>query len=156
VTPAKRGRDNKPKAADDIQELIPAEYRASMNWAQRLKHIFRIDIETSRASGCVMKVIVCIESPVLIKQILDHLKRKGETCEAKVLPESRVSPAEKHSGCLTDEPKSQRFSFNIALTAPRQGFVETDGASGADCGEKWAGFLRTWLHASRIQRGLHS
>jgi hypothetical protein len=40
VTPAKRGRGNKPKATDEGQEQTPAERRASMSWAQRLKRVF--------------------------------------------------------------------------------------------------------------------
>ena len=40
-----------------------------------------------------MKVIACIEDPVVIKQILDHLKHKAETRESRVLPESRTPPA---------------------------------------------------------------
>ena len=31
-----------------------------------------------------MKVIACIEDPVVIKQILDHLKHKAETRESRV------------------------------------------------------------------------
>ena len=39
-----------------------------------------------------MKVIACIEDPVVIKQILDHLKHKAETSESRALPESRAAP----------------------------------------------------------------
>jgi hypothetical protein len=41
-----------------------------------------------------MNVIACIEDPVVIKQILDHLKHKAETSESRALPESRAPPAE--------------------------------------------------------------
>ena len=51
VTPAKRGKGNKPEAVDEPQERTPAERRASMTWAQRLKRVFNIDIETCRACG---------------------------------------------------------------------------------------------------------
>ena len=52
-----------------------------------------------------MKVIACIEDPVVmpkalallagqaLKQILDHLKHKAETNEPSPLPESRAPPA---------------------------------------------------------------
>ncbi|MFA5679700.1 MAG: IS91 family transposase, partial [Pseudomonas sp.] len=63
VTPAKRGKGNKPKAVDDPQERTPAERRASMSWAQRLKRVFNIDIETCRECGGAVKVIACIEAP---------------------------------------------------------------------------------------------
>ncbi len=34
-----------------------------MTWAQRLKRVFNIDIETCQACGSAMKVIACIEDP---------------------------------------------------------------------------------------------
>ena len=45
-----------------------------------------------------MKVIACIEDPVVIKKILDHLKEKAETNEPNPLPESRAPPAGWQSG----------------------------------------------------------
>src|SRR3990167_4497084 len=42
VTPAKRGKGNKPGALDATQAQTPAERRASMTWAQRLKRVFHI------------------------------------------------------------------------------------------------------------------
>jgi len=94
VTSAKRGKGSKAKAVDETQEQTPAERRASMTWAQRLKRVFNIDIETCSACGGAMKVLACIEDPVVIKQILDHLKHKAEASEPKALPESRAPPAE--------------------------------------------------------------
>ena len=87
-----RGRGNKVRVADE--PATPAQRRASMTWAQRLKRVFNIDIETCSACGGAMKVIACIEDPVVIKQILDHLKHKAETSESRALPESRAPPAE--------------------------------------------------------------
>ncbi|MCP4128259.1 MAG: IS91 family transposase [Gammaproteobacteria bacterium] len=92
VTPAKRRRGNKVRVADE--PATPAQRRASMTWAQRLKRVFNIDIETCSTCGGAMKVIACIEDPVVIKQILDHLKHKAETSESRALPESRAPPAE--------------------------------------------------------------
>ncbi|GHL29093.1 hypothetical protein ECZU25_59060 [Escherichia coli] len=40
-----------------------------MTWAQRLKRVFNIDIETCSGCGGAMKVIACIEDPIVIKQI---------------------------------------------------------------------------------------
>jgi hypothetical protein len=65
VTPAKRGKGKKTKVADEPQEPTPAERRASMTWAQRLKRVFNIDIETCRACGGAVKVIACIEDPYM-------------------------------------------------------------------------------------------
>ena len=70
----------------------PAERRASMTWAQRLKRVFNIDIETCRECGGAVKIIACIEDPVVIKKILDHLKERGEYQVADRLPESRAPP----------------------------------------------------------------
>jgi hypothetical protein len=64
-----------------------------MTWAQRLKRVFNIDIETCGVCGGAMKVIACIEDPVVIKQVLDHLKHKAETRESRALPEGRAPPA---------------------------------------------------------------
>ncbi len=64
------------------------------SWAQRLKRVFNIDIETCSGCGGAMKVIACIEDPIVIKQILDHLKHKAETSGTRALPESRAPPAE--------------------------------------------------------------
>ena len=63
-----------------------------MTWAQRLKRVFNIDIETCSECGGAVKVIACIEDPAVIKRILDHLRHKAETSESSVLPESRAPP----------------------------------------------------------------
>jgi hypothetical protein len=91
VTPAKRGKGSKPKVTD-AEPQTPAEQRASMTWAQRLKRVFNIDIETCMQCGGPVKVIACIEDPVVIKRILDHLKEKAETNVPDPLPESRAPP----------------------------------------------------------------
>ena len=38
-------------------------------WAQRLKRMFGIDIETWSACGGALRIIACIENPVVIKKI---------------------------------------------------------------------------------------
>ncbi len=96
VTPAKRGRGNKARVTDGPS--TPAQRRASMSWAQRLKRVFRIDIETCGECGGAMKVIACIEDPVVIKQILDHLNNKAEIGEPRALRESRAPPAGRQPG----------------------------------------------------------
>lgn len=92
VTPAKRGKGSKLKAPDEAQDQAPAERRTAMTWAQRLKRVFNIDIETCRECGGAMKVIACIEDPVVIQKILNHLKEKGEYQDTFRLPESRGPP----------------------------------------------------------------
>ena len=98
VTPAKRGKGSKLKVPDEAQDQTPAERRAAMTWAQRLKRVFNIDIETCRECGGAMKVIACIEDPVVIQKILNHLKEKGEYQDAFRLPESRGPPQKRLFG----------------------------------------------------------
>lgn len=89
---AKRGRGNKVRVVEG--QPSPAVRRTSMSWAQRLKRIFNINIETYSECSGAMKVIACIEDPEVIKQFLDYLEQKVETSESRVLPESRVPPVE--------------------------------------------------------------
>lgn len=86
VTPARRGNVNKARGPDDPPTL--AERHACMTWAQRLKRVFRIDIETCSACGGPVKVIACIEDPEVIERILDHLKNIADTTKPGPLPES--------------------------------------------------------------------
>jgi hypothetical protein len=92
VTPAKRGKGNQAKASDETQDHSPAERRAAMTWAQRLKRVFNIDIQTCPACGGAMKVIACIEDSVVIKKILDHLKEKVVPEPLSLLPSARAPP----------------------------------------------------------------
>ncbi len=48
-----------------------------MTWAQRLKRVFKIEIETCSHCGGALKVIACIEDPVVINQILEHPERRA-------------------------------------------------------------------------------
>jgi hypothetical protein len=67
VTPAKRGKGAKPgakpKATAEQQESMPVQRRSAMTWAQRLKRVFGIDIETCPACGGAVRIIACIEDP---------------------------------------------------------------------------------------------
>jgi hypothetical protein len=90
VTLAKRGKGNQAEVGDKAQ--TPAEQHVSMSWAQRLKRVFNIDIETCRVCGGAMKVIACIEDPPVIKKILTHLRGKGPCVDDVCLPERRAPP----------------------------------------------------------------
>jgi len=76
VTPSQRGKGNQIRVADETQAQPPAERRAAMTWAQRLKRVFSIDIETCSACGGAVKVIACIDEPAVIQKILSHLQGK--------------------------------------------------------------------------------
>jgi hypothetical protein len=45
-------------------------------WAQRLKRVFGIDIETCPVCGGAVRIIACSEDPAVIKKILTHLDTK--------------------------------------------------------------------------------
>ena len=92
VTPGKRGKGSKTQDADETQEQTPFERRASMTWAQRLKRVFQIDIETCTECGGPVKVITSIEDPVVIQKILAHLKKRDEPQEAVQRPDARAPP----------------------------------------------------------------
>ena len=44
-----------------------------MSWAQSLKRVFGIEIETCEVCGGKVRVIASIEDPTVIGQILGHL-----------------------------------------------------------------------------------
>ena len=63
-----------------------------MSWVQRLQRVFNIDIEICSVCGGTMKVIACIEDPLVIKKILTQLRGKAPCLDAAGLPESRAPP----------------------------------------------------------------
>ncbi|GMQ83963.1 MAG: hypothetical protein BMS9Abin06_0711 [Gammaproteobacteria bacterium] len=92
VTPAKRGKGSQ-KVADEQEEKTPAQRHVAMTWAQRLKRVFNIDVETCRVcGGTTAKVIACIEDPVAIKTILAHIEAQAPKPGESVLPDSRAPP----------------------------------------------------------------
>jgi ribosomal protein S27E len=66
---------------------------APMNWMQRLKRVFAIDIETCPLCGGKLRVIACIEDPPLIAKILGHVQRR----EALIARAARGPPADSMS-----------------------------------------------------------
>ena len=65
-----------------------------MTWAQRLKRVFNIDIETCVRCGGAVKVIACIEEQEVIDKILAHLREKERNTPAAPLlvPPPRAPP----------------------------------------------------------------
>ena len=95
VTPAKRGKGNRSQGSDKEIPNQESSFRVrrSLTWAQRLKRVFNIDISLCNHCGGAVKIIACIESPVVIKRILDHLE--AQSCKvgpSGQLPEPRASP----------------------------------------------------------------
>ena len=71
VTPAARGGRGKA----DPNRTEPQNRRA-MTWAQCLKRVFRIDIETCEHCGGAVRIIARIEDPVSIEKNLTHIERR--------------------------------------------------------------------------------
>jgi hypothetical protein len=63
-----------------------------MTWAQRLKRVFHIDIETCSVCGGAMRIVACIEDPVVIEKILAHLDAKAAAVQASGPPPCRAPP----------------------------------------------------------------
>jgi hypothetical protein len=54
-------------------DLVPVN---PMRWAQRLKRVFGIDVETCAGCGGAMRIIARIEDTVVLKAILAHFVEK--------------------------------------------------------------------------------
>jgi hypothetical protein len=93
VTPAGRGKLRKRHPASDVDQT-PAEKRASMTWAKRLKRVcFNIDIETCNECGGDVRIIASIEDPAVIQKILAHLDHTVSSAVTALLPDCRASPS---------------------------------------------------------------
>jgi rRNA maturation protein Nop10 len=92
ITPARRGRGAKPTKPAQTEDRDPAEQQSAMRWAQRLKRVFQIDVETCPNCGGSVKVIASIEDPLVIERILRHLASKALP---GLWPESRAPPAQR-------------------------------------------------------------
>jgi hypothetical protein len=63
-----------------------------MTWAQRLKRVFGIDIETCPACGGAVRIIACIEDPDIIEKILTYQDAEGAEPRAPRRPPPRAPP----------------------------------------------------------------
>ncbi len=63
-----------------------------MSWAQRLKRVFGIDVESCVRCGSAVRVIASIEEPVLIERILEHVRGKAGSDTAARGPPSTGPP----------------------------------------------------------------
>ena len=71
ITPAGRGT-RKPAT----EHRSSAEKHRAMSWAQRLKRVFKLDLESCAGCGGQVRVIACIEDAGVIGKILAHLERQ--------------------------------------------------------------------------------
>ena len=86
-----QGRGHQARVVEE--RPAPAERRASLTFAQRLKQVFNIDIETCSEWTGAVQVIACIEDSKVLKQILDQLRQQAQTRQSVVLAQSRAPPA---------------------------------------------------------------
>ena len=97
VTPAKRGKGAKSASSSNshFHNKSEAERHQSMTWMQRLKRVFNIDIKVCEHCGGKVKVIACIDDPLVIAHILKHIKQKttrNNTNKHHVIPQERAPP----------------------------------------------------------------
>ncbi len=72
-------------------QIKSASYRLS--WAERLKRVFNIDIETCEKCGGSVNIIAMIQDPIIIKKILDHIIRtQAPIPPVFQLPEAHALP----------------------------------------------------------------
>ena len=86
VTPEGR-RSRVPLALD---ARTPVERHRAMSWAQRLKRVFGIEIETCVQCGGKVRVIASIEDPIVIAKILGHVAARELPAGSR--PPTRVPP----------------------------------------------------------------
>jgi hypothetical protein len=75
-----------------MDEPTPAERRAAMSWAQRLKRVFGIEIATCPACGGAVFIIACIEDTAVIGKIFTHLDAQASAPPAAIRPPCRALP----------------------------------------------------------------
>jgi hypothetical protein len=92
ITPAHRGKGGgKPQTQEGADK--PATPRhVAMNWAQRLKRVFGIDIEACARCGGKLKVIASIEEPAVVAKILAHLEKAASDRHQTELPLGARAP----------------------------------------------------------------
>ena len=100
--PARRGRRQATRA-----EEPPTNPHAAMSWAQRLKRVFKIEIETCEICGGQMEVIAAIEDPAVIKRILAHLENSQDAGPHPEHPPRRNSHCPAPKGVGRRHPNSQ-------------------------------------------------
>jgi ribosomal protein S27E len=96
VTPAGRGKGSAAAGGrltdagnERAEGATPAQ---RMTWAQRLRRVFRIDVETCPRCGGAMKIIASIEDDEVIEKILGHVDAQVQQPKAATLPPSRAPP----------------------------------------------------------------
>lgn len=93
VTPAQRGKGGPKTTEQKGTEDAETNRHVAMTWAQRLKRVFNIDVESCRVCGGAARVIAAIEDKAVIEKILAHLDSKVFCTQPEPLPQVRAPPA---------------------------------------------------------------
>ncbi len=91
VTPAHRGM-GKGQGADQETDQPITPCHVAMTWAQRLKRVFGIEINTCARCGGKLAVIASIEDPAVIGKILAHREKSAPDQSQFELPLGARAP----------------------------------------------------------------
>jgi len=95
-----------------------SQRRAAMTWAQRLKRLFKADIETCRRYGRRVRIIANIEDAGVIKKILEHLDQRARRAVADRV-KSRVLRTQMVAGAERGNPtRCPRVCMRREVVAP--------------------------------------
>ena len=90
ITPAGRGAGAKGAKPDAEAPAVPKH--VAMSWAQRLKRVFAIEIDTCARCQGRLRVIASIEEPAVIARILAHRDRASGGPEPELAPIAARAP----------------------------------------------------------------
>jgi len=80
------------QGADQTADKPITPRHVAMTWAQRLKRVFSIEIDTCARCGGKLRVIASIEEPQIIAKILAHLERTAPDQHQAELPLGARAP----------------------------------------------------------------
>jgi len=92
VTPAHRGVGGERQCGDQSTDKPITARHVAMSWAQRLKRVFGIEINSCTGCGGKLKVIASIEEPDVIAKILAQLEKAAPDEHRVELPLGARAP----------------------------------------------------------------
>src|SRR5690606_21547274 len=95
VTPAHRGTGApKPEVQPSGAEQPATPRHVAMNWAQRLRRVFGVEIEACARCGGRLKIIASIEEPKVLAKILSDMQKLAPEQYQGELPLGARAPPE--------------------------------------------------------------
>jgi hypothetical protein len=73
--------------------VAPIPRHVAMTWAQRLKRVFRIEIERCEHCGGAVKIIACVQNRLAIAKILTHLREASGAQSSMTSPPGAANTA---------------------------------------------------------------